>query len=364
MRFDLAGYNIDNLLKTLYIKKIKLSNIVRQGVDKVSFDVLDRDVKKVKRHIANYKVKLTPSFARRLPKVMLANIGIMIGIIIGIIIGTIVNKFTWQIEIFGLENLKKEEILQVLKDNNVSIGKVNMQTSENIEEILMKKYDRIAQVSVMRRGTAIIINLSEKLVYIEDIYEPIRAKYDGIITEINIITGTTNVKIGDYVHSGDILVLPFNVNSYGEKVSVRPIAEIYAEMFIIGSARVDREETKLIRTGRIKREYKYRIFNFSLFRGMNKNSFALFDLVSYNESVSKLLPLSRDVYVYHELTATTIHHDFDLEKDELLTKSRENAYIELPIGEILDESSKISIIDDSMFAYTTIRLLGNINDTN
>ena len=99
MRFDLAGYNIDNLLKTLYIKKIKLSNIVRQGVDKVSFDVLDRDVKKVKRHIANYKVKLTPSFARRLPKVMLANIGIMIGIIIGIIIGTIVNKFTWQIEI-------------------------------------------------------------------------------------------------------------------------------------------------------------------------------------------------------------------------------------------------------------------------
>ncbi len=364
MRFDLSGYNIDNLLKTLYLKKITLINIVRKGTDQVSFDVLDKDIKKVKRHIANYQVKSTQSIVRRLPKIMLANIGIMIGVIVSMVIGAIATKFTWQIEIFGLENLSKKEILQVLSDNNISVGKINTQTSEHIEEILMNNYDRIAQVSVIKHGTAIIINLSEKLVYKEESYEPIRAKYDGIISSINIKTGTTNVKIGDYVNAGDILVLPFNLNTQGEKVSVRPIAEIFAEVYIVGSARVDKEEIALVRTGKSCREYKYKIFNFSIFDGKNKNSFALFDLVSYNENVSRLIPLSRDVYVYYELSATTISHDFDQEKDRLLTKSRENAYQDLPIGEILDESSEIRIVMDSMFAYTTIRLLGNINDTN
>ncbi|MFQ6752093.1 MAG: sporulation protein YqfD [Clostridia bacterium] len=364
MRFDLSGYNIDYLLKTLYLKKITLINLVRTAVDQVSFEVLDKDIKKVKRHIANYKVKSTPSIVRRLPKIILANIGIMIGVIVSMVIGAIATKFTWQIEIFGLENLSKKEILEVLSDNDISVGKINTQTSEHIEEILMNNYDRIAQVSVIRHGTAIIINLSEKLVYREDIYEPIRAKYDGIISSIRIVTGTTNVKIGDYVHAGDVLVLPFNINSHGEKVSVRPIAEIDAEIYIVGSARVDREETALVRTGRISRVYKYEIFNFSIFSGKNKNSFALFDLVSYNENVSRLIPLSRDVYVYHELTTSTISHDFDQERDQLLVKSRENAYLDLPIGEILEETSEIKVVNDSMFAYTTIRLLGNINDIN
>ena len=48
-----------------------------------------------------------------------------------------------------------------------------------------------------------------------DLFKP---KYSGIIKEINIITGTTNVKVGDYVNVGDVLVLPFNINANGEKV--------------------------------------------------------------------------------------------------------------------------------------------------
>ena len=59
MKFDLIGYNIDNLLKTLYIKKVTLFNVEKTGRNQVSFEILDKDYKKVKRHIVNFKAKQT-----------------------------------------------------------------------------------------------------------------------------------------------------------------------------------------------------------------------------------------------------------------------------------------------------------------
>lgn len=364
MRFDLNGYNIDNLLKTLYLKKITLNNVVRTSRDSLSFEVSDKDARKVKRHLANFKVVSTLSLSKRLPKIILANIGILIGVLIGVIFGVIASHYTWRIDVFGVEELSTSDIIQVLKENDISVGKINSQSSDEIEAILMNNYDRIAQVSVIRRGTSIIINLSEKLVYIEEEFKPIVAKYNGIIREIKVITGTVNVKAGDYVNIGDILVLPYNISSNGDRVSVQPMAEIIGEIYVIGRAEMNRIETTLVRSGNTKTVYKYKIFNFELFTGKNKNSFALFDLVSYNENVSGLIPLTRDVYVYHELVSSEVMHDFDTERDALLDESVALAYQDLPVGEILDEEREVRVVGDTMFACTTIKILGNINDTN
>ena len=56
-----------------------------------------------------------------------------------------------------------------------------------------------------------------------------------------------------------------------------------------------------------------------------------------------------------------IEHDFALEKDVLIQKSKNMAYENLPVGKILEEKSDISIIDDTMFAITTIQVFGIIN---
>ena len=39
------------------------------------------------------------------------------------------------------------------------------------------------------------------------------------------------------------------------------------------------------------------------------------------------------------------------------------AYNDLPAGEILEENTGVDIINDVMYAYTTIKILGIINDT-
>ena len=115
--------------------------------------------------------------------------------------------------------------------------------------------------------------------YVEGEFQPITAEYSGIIKEINLITGTSNVKVGEYVNVGDILVLPFNINSNGEKIAVEPLAEIRADMFVVAKCEMKKFEQILVRTGRCKKVYKYKLKNMNLFSSKFKNSFALFDVV-------------------------------------------------------------------------------------
>ncbi len=361
MKLELKGYNIDNLLTTLYIKKVTLFNVQRAERNTVVFEILDKDYKKVKRYISNFKIKQSIIGFRRFPRFVLANIGVLIGCFLGLVFGVFASNYTWQILIYGTENLNNNEILSVLKENGVRKGKINILSCEAIEEILLNKYDRIAQVSVIKHGTAIIINLSEKLVYTEIEFKPIVAKYAGIIKEINIITGTTNIKVGDYVNIGDVLVLPFNLDANGEKVSVEPIAEIKAEMFINSSCEMKKVEEILVKTGRKTKMFKYKFKNKTLFSGNSKNSFALFEMNMYNENISDLLPLNRDVVIYEELTKQEVERDFEKEAPYLERKSKEMAYKDLPSGEILEEKSDIQIFEQVMYATTTIKILGLIN---
>jgi len=362
MKYDLTGYNIDNLLKSLYLRKVTLQNVVRPSHDKVSFEIQDKDIKKVKRLITNFKIQQYPTKIKRLPKLLLANIGVLIGVFVGVIFSICASAYTWQIQIYGTVELSTQDILTVLADNNIKTGKINLQSSEEIEEILMNNYDRIAQVSVIREGTAIIINLSEKLVYNETEYAPIIASQNGVIRSINLITGTINVKVGDYVNAGDILVFPFNVNTNGDKVSVEPMAEIVAEMYVVTKCEMKRIETVLVRTGKTMTEYQYRFMRLNLFSGKRKNSFALFETVVYNEYISDLVPLMRTVTVYHELAKQEIQHDFATEKDTLIAESVDQAHEALPNGEILSEKCTTTIVDDTMYAMTVISVLGVIND--
>ena len=57
MKYELNGYNIDELIKTLHRKHFQIFNIVRRDVKTVEFEVSDSDAKKVKKYLLNFKIK-------------------------------------------------------------------------------------------------------------------------------------------------------------------------------------------------------------------------------------------------------------------------------------------------------------------
>lgn len=363
MTIEVEGYNLNELVKLLYRKKIVLQNLYYKDETHIQFDIEDNEHAKVKRYILNYKVKLGLSKLKKLPKFMLTNLGIILGVFFGGLFYLFASSFTWQICIYGTQELSNAEILQVLNNNGIKKGKINLVSNEDIETILLNNYNRIAQVSVIKKGTAIIINLSEKLVYNEEEYEPIVANYSGIITQINISTGTTNVKVGDYVNVGDVLVLPFNITGSGEKVSVKPLAEIKAKMFVVGSCSLNETEKVLLPSGKKRVEYKYSLFKFNLFSGKNKNTFDFYNTTIYNETVSRLIPFSRQKIVYEELTLQEITHNLVEEQDSLKQKSYNIALNNLPTNyNLVEEKTTSTIVNGTLFANTVITINGIINN--
>ncbi len=362
MKFDLTGYDVDNLLKTLYIKRVNLYNVNILEHNHITFETDDKNEHKVKRYIKNFKAKKIPNFIKRLPKFVLANLGLVLGVFFGSLFFIFASSFTWKISVFGTKELKTADIIEVLKHNGIKTGKINLQSSEEIETILLNNYDRIAQVSVIREGTHIIINLSEKLVYAEGKFEPIKAKYSGIITKINVVTGTVNCKVGDYVNAGDMLVLPFNVNADGEQIAVNPLAEIEAKIFIVNSNKLQQEEVILKRTGKKQVVYQYKLFNLNLYKGKAKNKFTYFETQTRAEQISTLIPYSRYATTYYELAPTTITHNLETEKAELIEKTKAQAYAMLPqYDELIDEQIKTEIVNNTLFVFANLTILGNIN---
>ena len=362
MKYSLKGYNIDNLLKILHSKKVTIFNLVRPKQNHVEFEILDKDVAKCKKYIQNYKIKETLSKIKAFPSILLSRLGVIIGASLSLVFYLVFGNFTWQINIFGNDKIDQSEIIHLLKENGVSCGKIVSLTNKEIESILLNKYDRIAQVSVIRHGTAIIINLSEKLVYKETEYLPIKAKYSGIITDINLITGTVNVKVGDYVNIGDVLVLPFNLTADGGKVSVKPIAEIKGKIYITSIKKMERQEKVLQPTGRTIKEYHYKFRNKKLFSGKRKNSFDYFEVCMYNENISGLIPLNRDVFVYSEMQYVSVTRNFEKEKENLLASAINQAKSMLPTGEILNEKSFTFVQDNTLYATSQFTVQGIIND--
>jgi len=362
MKFNLKGYNADNLIKTLVSKKIKIYNLTFKNRTEFSFEIEDKYVAKTKKYLANFKTQQSFTKLKKLPAFLLANLGVILGVFIGSILFVFLSAFTWQIQVYGTEELTKADIVNVLKENNIKIGKINLQTNQQIEEILLNKYDRIAQVSVIKEGTAIIINLSEKLVYVEQNFEPITAISSGVITNVNVVTGTTNVKVGDFVNKGDILVLPFNINADGSKVNVKPLAEITATMFVVGKCEINEEEIEVYKTGKTIKTYNYKFKNINLFSGKTKNSFALFESSVYNENVTSLIPFVRDVITFHELATKIVKKDLKAEEENLKQKSLNLARKNMLAGEILNEETQLINLGTKLIAISTITILGKIND--
>lgn len=360
MKYELNGYNIDELIKTLHRKHFQIFNIVRRDVKNVEFEVSDSDAKKVKKYLLNFKVKQkATSIANRLRNFLYLNIGLLIACLVGVCFFAFSSSYIWQIKIYGNENLTQKEILRVLKNNGVSKGAKNLKSQKQIEDILLNNYNKLAQVSVSKVGTTILINISEKLIYEEVKYANLTAKHAGIVSSINVITGTSNVKVGDYVNVGDVLVLPFNFDSNGNKIFVQPIAEIKGEIYSITRTETPKHDKILIRSGRVLKSSKYYLKNKFLFENKSKKMFDIFETVVYNEDINRLIPLRRERVLCYELCEKVIEHDFDKEKQDIVKKCQDIAHDNRPFGDIVHEQTATMIVDNTLIVTTILTILGD-----
>ncbi len=362
VKITVEGFNLDLIITKLQSNQIPCFDLKKSDVNTMTFSVHIKYLRKVKSLIKNYTYTIKYLGLSRLKYILLHNIPVIIAlpfVVAGCIIST---NFIWKVKVYGGDTQLQHEVMQVLNNNNIQIGKRFNYSNTQIEQILLDQLPTLAQVSCIRKGTNLVINISKKLVYSPDTFEPIRAKYSGVITEINLIAGTMAVHVGEFVTEGEILVLPYNYDKNGELVSVKPMAEITAKAYVTERCKLSSSTTVLSRTGKTHTISSIKLCNKNLFSKKVVKPFALYEISVYNESVSDVLPITRSTITYHELEYVEVINDLNAEKESLEAQAYDTAYSKLPINsQVIDEQRSSVIIDNVLYCTASLTILTTIS---
>ena len=144
--------------------------------------------------------------------------GLWIGLILAAMIIFASGRVVWDIRVTGNETLSTDEIEKVLADCGFKRGNVISEfNADKTEAYALLSCDRLAWISVNIKGTVAYVEVREKIPIDDTPKETkpanIVAAYSGTVLEIIAYDGLAEVKAGDEVKKGDLLIS----GAYGEK---------------------------------------------------------------------------------------------------------------------------------------------------
>lgn len=323
--------NCINLLNICNSNNIKIYNINKKE-DGVEFDVSSKDYEKlVKLDLRKYNINIIKKggFKVLFNKLFFRS-GLIVGLILCLLGFIFLNNRLLQIHVTGLSKTSRQDIIEELKINGITNFSLMNFDVKNVENLLSEKFD-FSLVSIITKGNSLIINVKESLPKLEDLYVPITADYNMVIKSIDVYSGTTNIRTGDIVYKGDILVQPY-VKSNDSIVYVTPCAKIVSEVFFNTSLEFKNNEKNTKRTGK-KQTIKTSLYlgKKMIYNNKTNCKFDMYEIENKTQNISNyFLPLKLDKVVAYQIKEEIVTHDFNAEKDKITKMLKLEAYSLVP----------------------------------
>lgn len=328
-KFHICGLNQEKVLNEIS-KNTPLSDIERQSKNETTFKCSYFDHKKTEKLLQNKNIKILSMKHEGLAfwfKRLICSYGLIVAIVLFSVLYFVQNQYILQYEINGVEKLTSTEIVAFLKDN-YSANKNGLDTKE-IEIGLVDSFKEISFASCMIKGQTLIVNIKEKLLPDEMYgeFKPLVSQKDAKITNIELISGTLTVKVGDIVRKGDVLVEPYTIDTSGNIKKVEAKANIKAEVYNEGS--VDHYETfiEIKRTGKVLEQNDITLFGLNIYSFKEDMTFKMYE-VEYEdvELVKNLfLPFKMRKTKYYELTERIVETKFEDVQEQYIEKAKQKA---------------------------------------
>lgn len=183
----------------------------------------------------------------------------VIGIMLAFFLVYLVSMFTWDISFVGNQMVTDDVLLKTLKSAGVYHGIMMKNIScDDTEKIIRNEFDEITWVSVEKTGTRLIVHIKENdedYVVADKDDKPcdLTATKDGVITRIITRNGTPQVKVGDAVTKGTVLVSGV-VNVYDDYGTIIDSMLVHADADISISTYYEYEDE-------LKEKYTYKIYS-------------------------------------------------------------------------------------------------------
>ena len=338
VKLNIEGVNLKRLIKNLYKNKIDIYDLNFNSPKNLVITINQKDYKKSKTYLKEYRVSVIKRYGiNNIFNFGLVHIGLLIGLFFFFVIIFLNNNFLSTIYITGNSRISNAQIINFLGQKKIKqytfFNNINV---EKLESELENNFNDISLVSVIKKGTNLIINIKEKL-NVDEILtsSDIISDVNGQIIELNIIQGYTKFKVGDSVKVGDILVNGYDFNGEN-KVKCKALAYIKMKVWYSSSYTFLDEELVLERTGKVITNTYYNIFNKMLPMKVKKINFVKYEKETKTQYLFNnfLVPIKIYSEKFYEIKENLVKNDFSLQKNDIIDKTIREAK-----KNIKDESS-------------------------
>lgn len=279
---------------------------------------------------------------------------LLISIFIFVIFVFSISRFIWNIEIVGNENIKSDEIISLLNDGGLKIGKYKEKIDYDgiIEKIRIAR-DDISWIGIEVKGTNAIVRVVENIkgsdIVDDNDFCNIVAKKDGVITKIYAQNGTCVKKDGDEVKKGDVLIAGWMEGLYTGRYFVNGRGSCMAKVRYSQTEKVYKQEIQRNHTERSESKFSIKFNNFQINFFKRLSKFKKYDTIEAIKNVQIFrnfyLPIQIITYKNYEVMENTVNHDYEEAKsigDKMAVEKMEK----LIEGEIIEKNVEIIEKDD------------------
>lgn len=144
----------------------------------------------------------------------------------------------WDVFIVGEEDRLIEHLRESMIENNVwefSLFVSDIELSDLELRLKSEFFDEIEWINLVRKGDSILVQFMprESAIREEWGYEPLVARKEAVVTYFDVLSGRKLVGINDYVKSGDILVSPTFLDSFGKEKKTFVKGKVYGNTLCI-----------------------------------------------------------------------------------------------------------------------------------
>lgn len=373
LRISIEGYYIERFINICKKRNITIWNLKRNKNTMLFFNVRIKEFKEVCKIVKQLNCKLKIRSKKGLPFLMYKykkrkTFAILL-IIVVFIIG-LSSMYVWNLDIIEENNQELPNIRQDIEEAGIKLGtlKSKINSKEIINKIRLKRND-VAWMGIEKKGTNIIVKLvkADQKPEIVDTNEYCNIVSDktGVITKINAQNGTANVKVGDTINKGDILINGWMEGKYTGIRYVHAKGEIEAKVWYTKNKKIPYILTQTRETGNQENKYSLKINNFEINFLKKYSKFEIYDTI---ETDSKFRIFS-DFYLPISVVKTTFKEKENYTQKYTLEEAKTLGIEELQEElkkEIKDEKKIVNKNintyekEDGVEIYVTYEVLENI----
>jgi len=325
------GYFLEKFVNICTRRQILLWDIKRRQSSKMTLKVSIRGFKMLKPvakktgcRIRILKKRGLPFFLNRYRR----RKTFLLGAAVFIVLFYIMTSFVWSVEVTGNKNIETDLILKSLAAHGVKPGVLKYKINpEEVAGNIILDVDGLSYVNVLVRGTKIKVEVAEgvKRPQIVPLNEPcdIVAKKDGVIKSIVVKIGQAQVKEGDTVRKGQLLIsgsIPIKGAENNPK-RVHAMGEVLARTWYEGRQPVELEVVEKGRTGGIKDNLTLVLFSKEIALFHKEVDFNDFEKVK----IEKNLSIGKEFVLPFGLVIERYYENDSVKADISLEDAKENA---------------------------------------